>query len=169
MKATPSLLWSSELNLPIPIHLSSLISKMSVFTLAISCLNIQFFLIHGPDIPGSYAISSFTVSDFTFTADTSTAKHCFCFGPASSLFLELFLHSSPEVYWTPSNLGSSSSGVISFCLVILFMGFSRGEYWSGLPFPSPVDHVLSELSTMTPLSWWPCMAWLIASLSYTRL
>ena len=26
------------------------------------------------------------------------------------------------------------------------MGFSRQECWSGLPFPSPVDHVLSELS-----------------------
>ena len=33
------------------------------------------------------------------------------------------------------------------------MGFSRQEYWYGLPFPSPVDHVLSELSTMTCLSW----------------
>ena len=33
------------------------------------------------------------------------------------------------------------------------MGFSRQEYCSGLPFPSPVDHVLSELSTMTRLSW----------------
>ena len=29
------------------------------------------------------------------------------------------------------------------------MGFSRQEYWSGLSFPSPVDHVLSEFSTMT--------------------
>ena len=29
------------------------------------------------------------------------------------------------------------------------MGFSRQEYRSGLPFPSPVDPVLSELSTMT--------------------
>ena len=27
------------------------------------------------------------------------------------------------------------------------------EYRSGLPFPSPVDHILSELSTMTRLSW----------------
>ena len=27
------------------------------------------------------------------------------------------------------------------------------EYWSGLPFPSPVDHILSEISTMTCLSW----------------
>ena len=26
------------------------------------------------------------------------------------------------------------------------MGFSRQEYWSGLPFPSPVDHALSDLS-----------------------
>ena len=33
------------------------------------------------------------------------------------------------------------------------MGFSRQEYWSGLPFLSPVDHVLSELSTMTRPSW----------------
>ena len=29
------------------------------------------------------------------------------------------------------------------------MGFSRQAYWSGLPFPSPADHVLSELSNMT--------------------
>ena len=28
------------------------------------------------------------------------------------------------------------------------MGFSRQEYWSGLPFPSPVDHVLSELKSL---------------------
>ena len=33
------------------------------------------------------------------------------------------------------------------------MGFSRQEYCSGLPFPSLVDHVLSELSTMTRASW----------------
>ena len=33
------------------------------------------------------------------------------------------------------------------------MGFSRQEYWSSLPFPSPVDHILSELSTMTHPSW----------------
>ena len=33
------------------------------------------------------------------------------------------------------------------------MGFSRQEYWNGLPFPSPVDHILSELSTMTHPFW----------------
>ena len=48
-----------------------------------------------------------------------------------------------------TDLGSSSFSVLSFCLFILFIGFSRQEYWSGLPFPSPVDHILSELYTMT--------------------
>ena len=33
----------------------------------------------------------------------------------------------------------------AFGLFILAFGFSRQEYWSGLPFPTPVDHVLSEL------------------------
>ena len=78
---------------------------------------------------------------------------CFCFGSVSSFFLELFLHWSPVAYWAHTNLGSSSFIVLSFCLFILSMGFSRQEYWSGLPFPSPVDHVLSELFTMTSPSW----------------
>jgi len=33
-----NLTWSSELNSPIPVHLSLLIPRMSTFTLAISCL-----------------------------------------------------------------------------------------------------------------------------------
>ena len=33
------------------------------------------------------------------------------------------------------------------------MGFSQQEYWSSLPSPPPVDHVLSELFTMTRPSW----------------
>ena len=45
-------------------------------------------------------------------------------------------------------------------IFILFMGFSRHEYWSGLPFPSPVDHILSDLSTMTRPSWVAQQAWL---------
>ena len=42
-------------------------------------------------------------------------------------------------YWPGEFLFS----ILSFCLFILFMGFSRQEYWSGLPFLSPVDHILS--------------------------
>ena len=84
---------------------------------------------------------------------TSTTGHCFCFGSISSFFLELFLQSAPIAYWTTTYLGSLSFSVISFCLFILFMRFSRQEYWSGLPFPSPVDHILFELSTMICPSW----------------
>ena len=40
------------------------------------------------------------------------------------------------------------------------MRFSRQEYWRGLPFPSPVDHILSDFSTMTRLSWVAPWAWL---------
>ena len=85
--------------------------------------------------------------------DTSTTRHCFHFGSASSFLLELFLHSSPVAYQAPTNPVSSSFSITSFYLFILFMGFSRQEYQSGLPFPSPVDHVLSELSTVTHSSW----------------
>ena len=84
---------------------------------------------------------------------TSTNGHCFHFGSASSFFLDLFLHSSPVAYGALSNLENSSFSVLSFRLFILFMGFSRQEYWSGLPFLSPVDHVLSELHTITCSSW----------------
>ena len=70
-----------------------------------------------------------------------------------SFFLELFLHWSPVTYWAPTDLRCSSCSVLSFHPFIMFMGFSRQEYWSGLPFLSPVDQVLSELSTMTCLSW----------------
>ena len=90
----------------------------------------------------------------------SSAGYCFCFGSIPSFFLELFLHWSPVAYWAPTNLGSSSFSTLSFCFFILFMGFSRQEYWSGLPFHSPVDHILSDLSTMTCPSWVTPRAWL---------
>ena len=37
--------------------------RMLTFTLAISFDRFQFVLIHGPDIPGSYAMLLFTASD----------------------------------------------------------------------------------------------------------
>ena len=52
-----------------------------------------------------------------------------------SFFLDLFLHWSPVAYWAPTDLGSSSFSILSFCLFILFMGFSRQE-WFTIPFSS---------------------------------
>ena len=85
--------------------------------------------------------------------DTSTTEWHFCIGPGSPFFLKLFLHSSSVAYQTLTSLWGSSSGGISFCLFILFMGFLSQEYITGLSFPSPVSHVLSELSTMSRPSW----------------
>ena len=53
----------TELNSPIPVHFSSLIPRMSTFTLALLFDHLQFALIHGPTIPGSYAILLFIASD----------------------------------------------------------------------------------------------------------
>ena len=51
---------------------------------------------------------------------TSTTGYCFCFGSIPSFFLELFLHWAPVAYWAPTDLGSSSFSILSFCLFILF-------------------------------------------------
>ena len=143
---------------------------MSMFILAISCLttsNLLWFMDLTFQVPMQYC--SLQHQTLLLSPVTSTTGYCFCFGSIPSFFLELFLHCSPAAYWAPSDLGSSSFSVLSFCHFILFMGFSRQEYWSGLPFPSPVDHVLSELPPWPVRLGWPHMAWLIVSLSYTRL
>ena len=95
---------------------------------------------------------------------TSTTGYCFCFGSIPSFFLELFFHWSPVACWV-SDLVSSSFSILSFCLFILFMGFSRQEYWSGLP-------SLLQWTTFCQSSppWpahlgWPHRAWL----SFTEL
>ena len=95
----------------------------------------------------------------------STTGCLFCFGTIPSFFLKLFLHWSPVVYWAPTNLGSSSFSILSFCVFILFMGFSRQEYWSGF-------HSLLQWTTFCQMSppWpvrlgWPYMTWL----SFTEL
>ena len=76
------------------------------------------------------------------------------------MILHKYFYISLSMCGAPTDLGSSSFSILSFCLFILFMGFSRQEYWSGLPFPSPVDLILSDLSTMTCPSWVAPWAWL---------
>ena len=85
---------------------------------------------------------------------TSTTGHCFSFGSVSSFFLSGVI--SPLI--SNSILGTYQPEEFIFqCPISLpfytVHGFSRQEYWSGLPFPSPMNHVLSELSTMTHPSW----------------
>ena len=125
---------------------------MLMFTLAISYLttsNLPWFM----DLTFQVPMYSLQHRTFLPSPVTSTTGCCFCFGSISSFFLELFVPWSPEAYWAPTHLGSSSFNVLCFCLFILFMGFSRQEYWISLAFPSSVDHILSELSVMTCPSW----------------
>ena len=113
---------------------------MLMFTLAASCSTTSYlpwFMALTFQVPMQYC--SLQHQTLLPSPVTSTAECCFCFDSASSFFLELFLYSSPVTYWAPTNLGNSSFSVLSFCLFILFKGFSRQEYWSGLPFPSPED------------------------------
>ena len=105
-----------------------------------SChLHFHFTLIHGPNPPGSYAILFFTALNFTSITSHihSWALFSLWFFILSGVISQLFSSSILGTYL--------SFSVLSFCLFILFMGFSRQEYWSGLPFPSPMDNVFSEM------------------------
>ena len=177
---------------------------MSMFTLVISCLTISYlpwFMDLTFQVSMQYC--SLQLQTLLPSPVTSTTGCCFCFSSISSFFLELFIHWSPVAYWAPTNPGSSSFSVLSFCLLRdwgqekkgttedemagwhhqldglefegtpgvgdgqgglaccdswgrkesdtterlnwltnwLFMRFSRQEYWSGLAFSSPVDHL----------------------------
>ena len=104
---------------------------MSVFTLAISCLtssNLLWFMDLTFQVPMQYC--SLQPQTWLPSAVTSTTGYCFCFGSISSFFLELFLHWSPVAYWAPTDLGSSSFSVLSFCPFKLFMYTHTLIRWS---------------------------------------
>ena len=82
--------------------------------------------------------------DFSALAEIVNS-HFFCLFILSGVISSLFSSSILDTYWS----GEFIFSVIYFCLFVLFMSHSRQEYWSGLPFPFPVDHILSELLTMT--------------------
>ena len=124
-----------------------------MFTFAISCLttsNLPWSMGLTFQVPMQYCSLQHQI--LFLSPITSTSGCCFCFASVPSFFLDLFLHWSPVAYWAPIDLGSSSFSVLSFFLFIVHMEFSRQEYWSGLPFPSPMAHILSDLSSMTCLS-----------------
>ena len=122
---------------------------MLIFTLAISCLitsNLPWFMDLTFQVPIQYCSlqhQTLLLSPVTSTTGAGFALvHLFILsGVISPSISSSILGTYPP--------GSSSFSVLSFGLFMLFMGFSRQEYWSGLPFPSPVDHVLSELWAMT--------------------
>ena len=127
---------------------------MPTFTLAISCLttsNLPWFMDLTFQVPIQYC---------------SLQHQTLLLSPVTSFFLELFLHWSLVTYWAPTEFIFQCPIFLPFHTV---HNVQRQEYWSSLSFPSPVDHILSELSTMTHPVGWLYTAWLMVSLSYTRL
>ena len=97
---------------------------MLIFTLAPSCLttsNLPCFMDLTFQIHIQYC--SLQHLSLLLPPDMSTTGHCFHFGSASSFLLEQYLHSSSVTYCVPTDLGSSSSTVMSFCLFILLHTF----------------------------------------------
>ena len=107
-----------------------------------------------------YLTISSSASPFSFCLQSFPASGSFPVSPLFTIGGQVFsLRIGPSgeqsglIYWHLPTWGGSSFSVVSFCFFTLFMGFLKQKYWSGLPSPSPVDHVLSELFTMTPPSW----------------
>ena len=110
-----------------------------MFTLAISCLttsNLPWFM----DLTLQVPVQHWSLQHCSWPPSPvpSTTGCCFCFGSISPFFLELFLHCSSVAYCEPTDLGSSSFSVISFCLFILFMGCLKARIlkWFAIPFSS---------------------------------
>ena len=138
-----------------------------MFTLAISCLttsNLPWFMDLTFQVPMQYC--SLQHQTLLLSPVTSTTGCCIFFGSMSAFFLELFLHWSPVAYWAPTDLGNSSFSVICFCLFILFMWFSRQEYWS--VFSSGWTILRQNSPPWLVHLGWPYMALLIVPLSETR-
>ena len=97
---------------------------MSTFTLAISCLATSY-LPWFMDLTFQVLMQYCSLQHQTLLLSpvTSTIGYCFCFGSIPSFFLELFLHWSPVGYWAPTDLGSSSFSILSFCLSYCSWGF----------------------------------------------
>ena len=115
---------------------------MSMFTLAISCLiTLIFTLIHGPNIPGSYAILLFTASDFTSITSHIHAWVLF------SLWLHLFFLSGViSPLFTSSILGTYWPGEFIFQCHIFF-AFSYCSWGSQIKNTEVACHSLLQWTT----------------------
>ena len=152
-----------------PIHFSSLIPKMLMFTLAISCLtisNLPWFM----DLTFQVAMQYFSLQHWTLVSlpDTSTTEHRFHFVSAYSFFLEVLvsaLHSPPVAYWTPSDLGAylPVSHLLAFHTDHVVLQ-ARILEWVALC--SSTRSFCQNIVLWPVCLGWPSLAWLIASLNY---
>ena len=93
----------------------------------------------------------FTVLDFTFTTQHIHIWTSFLLWP-SCFILSGAISNCPLLF--PSRmLDTFWSGGHMFLPFHAVHGFSQQNYWRGISFSPPVDNILSELFTMTSMSW----------------
>ena len=120
--------------------------------------HVQFTLIHGPNIPGSYAVLFFTTSDFTLIPVTSTTGYCVCFGAIPSFFLELLLLWFPVAYWAPTDQGVHLS--VSYLFAFSSWG-SQGKNTEAICHSFLQWTIFCQTSPPWPARpGWPHTAWL---------
>ena len=124
-----------------------MIPKMLMLTRAVS--NLLWFMDLTFQVPMQYC--SLQHQMLLPSPVRSTTGCWFFFSSVSSFFLELFFH------WPQKHIGTYRPMEFIFqCPIFLsfhtFVGVLKARIL-GLPFPSPVDHILSELSTINHLSW----------------
>ena len=111
---------------------------MSTFTLAISCLTTSLCL----DSWSWYSrflcnISLYSIGPCFYHQSHPQLGIVFALTLSLHSFWELFPHWSPVVYWAPTDLGSSSFSILSFCLFILSMGKNQSDFG--------VDHLVMSM------------------------
>ena len=123
------------------------------FLLSLLLDHIQFTLIYGPNTSKFLCnIVLYSIGLYFYHQTYPQLSVSFPLWPSHFILSRAI--SNCRLFFPSSILDTFQSagscfGIISFCLFIMFMWFSQQEYWSGLPFPPPVDNILSELFTMT--------------------
>ena len=150
--------------MPIPIHFSLLISKMWMFNLATSCLttsNLPWLM----DLTFQVAMQYCSLQHWTLLLppDISSTECHFLFDPATSFFSGTVSNCLPLFYSSTLNTfkpGSSSSGVMSFCLFIVSMGLYRQNTGVGCHFLLQWTMFCQNSSLCPVFLGWSCMVWL---------
>ena len=145
--------WSSELNSPFPVHFSSLIPRMLTFTLAISCLttsNLPWFMDLAFQVPMQYC--SYCIGPCFYHWSHPQLGIVFALAPSLHSFRSYFSTDLQEHigHLLTSAVPLSVSYHLPFHTV---HGVLKGRILKWFAVPFPVDHILSDLSTMIRPSW----------------
>ena len=149
---------------------------MWMFTLGIACLTtsiLPWFMDLTFQVPMQYSLQHRTLLS---PPHTSTTERHFCFGPAKSFFLELWVINCPLLF--PTSILDTFQPRVgeggAYLPVSYLFSFSFWLWGSCSKTTGVVCHFFLQLTTFCQNSswwpvhlWWPFTAWLMVSLNYT--